>query len=114
MTAPMGTFEWLLAASILLMLFPSLIMLLMAAVVLVTTCLAVHSYHEKVAMITKVRTLLGLASILIPTSFGSTFLVSLGLSSRGPEFLGHRVWQWYQLGFVEEILPDQVRPPQAE
>jgi hypothetical protein len=77
----MGTAEWLLAASIVLFLFPSLVMLLMASVVLVSMYLAVFSYEEKTRIVGRARTLLGLASILIPTSFGSTFLVSLGLSS---------------------------------
>lgn len=76
-----GLIEWLLAGSIVLMLFPALIMLLMASVVLVTMYVAVYTPDEKVRIIARARNLLALASILIPTSFGSTFLVSLGIDS---------------------------------
>jgi hypothetical protein len=55
---------------------------------LVTMYLAVHTQDEKVKIVGRARTLLGLTSILIPTSFGSTFLVSLGLDSPGAWFFG--------------------------
>ena len=84
----MGLIEWLLAGSIALMLLPSLIMLLMSAVILVAMYLAVYTQEEKVRIVARARTLLGLASVLIPTSFGSTFLVSLGLDSPGSWFFG--------------------------
>ena len=77
----MGTTEWLLAVSIALMLFSTLIMLFMSYVILATIPLAFFTLSEKLGRIAKVRFFIGLASVLILTSFGSTFLVSLGLSS---------------------------------
>jgi len=80
-SAAMGTLEWLLALSIALMLFSSLIMLFMSYVILTTTYLAASALNDKLRRIAQVRNLVGLSSVLILTSFGSTFLVSLGLSS---------------------------------
>ncbi len=72
---PMGFIDWLLAGSIALMLFPSLVMLLMSSVMLVTMYVAVYTQDEKVIIVKRARKLLGLSSVLIPSSFGSTFLV---------------------------------------
>jgi hypothetical protein len=44
--------------------------------------------NEKLERVGWARTLLGISSILIPLSFGSTFLVSLGLSSPWSWLLG--------------------------
>src|SRR5712691_6734011 len=58
-------------------------------------------YTEKLRRVAWARTLLGLSSILIPASFGSTFHVSLGLSSP---------WSWglgaigYGAGIVQALL----------
>jgi hypothetical protein len=87
-TGIMGTTEWLLAVSIALTLFSSLIMLFMSYVILATMPLALFTLSEKLRKIAKVRFFLGLSSILILTSFGSTFLVSLGLSSPWSWVLG--------------------------
>ncbi len=84
----LGPVGWVLAASIALMLLPSLIMLLMSAVMLATMYLAPYTQTEKSTIIARARTFLGLASILILTSFGSTFLVSFGLDSPGAWFFG--------------------------
>ncbi len=87
-TAMMGTAEWLLTVSIAFMLFSTLIMLFMSYVILTTMYLAAFSQSEKLRKIAWVRNLVGLSSILIITSFGSTFLVSLGLSSPWSWLLG--------------------------
>ncbi|MBI3841361.1 MAG: hypothetical protein HY297_05365 [Thaumarchaeota archaeon] len=84
----MGTLEWLLVLSIALMLFSTLIMLFMSYVILVTTCLTPVTQDEKFVRVNQVRNFVGLSSILILTSFGSTFLVSLGLSSPWSWLLG--------------------------
>ncbi len=84
----LGTVEWFLAASVMLMLLPSLIALLLSSVMLVTMYLAPFAQSEKLRIIAKARTFLGIASILILTSFGSTFLVSFGPSSPGAWFFG--------------------------
>ncbi len=80
--------EWLLISSIPIMLFSTLVMLFMSYVILVTMYLAVFTQSEKLRKIARVRDLVGLSSILILTSFGSTFLVSLGLSSPWSWLLG--------------------------
>ena len=87
-TGLMGTTEWLLAVSIALMLFSTLIMLFMSYVTLVTMYLAPFTQNEKFRMIARVRNYVGLSSVLIITSFGSSFLVSLGLSSPWSWLLG--------------------------
>lgn len=88
MAGLLGPVEWFLAASIALMLLPSLIMLLFSSVMLVTMYLAALAQEEKLRIIARARTLLGFSSILILTSFGSTFLVSFGLNSPGAWFFG--------------------------
>jgi len=80
-TGAFETAEWLLAVSIALMLFSAMIMLFLSYVILQTMYLAAFPMTEKMRRIGWARTLLGTASILIPTSFGSTFLVSLGLTN---------------------------------
>jgi len=77
-----------LAVSVALMLFSTLIMLFMSYVTLVAMYLAPFTQNEKFRMIARVRNYVGLSSILIITSFGSTFLVSLGLSSPSSLLLG--------------------------
>jgi len=77
----MGTGEWLLAVSVALMLFSILIMLFMCYVILATMYLAPLPLAEKLRRVGWARTLLGVSSFLILTSFGSTFLVAFGLSS---------------------------------
>jgi hypothetical protein len=77
----LGVVEWLLALSVALMLFSAMIMLFMSYVILQTMYLVPFTSSEKLKRIGWARTLLGTASVLIPTSFGSTFLVSLGLSN---------------------------------
>ncbi len=88
MAGLLGPIEWLLAASIALMLLPSLIMLLFSSVILVTMYLAPFAQNEKLKIIAKARIFLGVSSILILTSFGSTFLVGFGLNSPGAWFFG--------------------------
>ena len=83
-----GTTEWLLAVSIALMLFSTLVMLFMSYVILGTIPLALFTLDEKLSRIAKVIFFVGLASVLILASFGSTFLVSLGLSSPWSWLLG--------------------------
>jgi len=83
-----GLAEWLLAASILLMLLASLIMMFMSSVMLGTMYLAPFTQAEQLRIVAKARSFLGLSSTLILTSFGSTFLVSFGLNSAGGWFLG--------------------------
>ena len=114
-TGQMGTTEWLLAASIALFLFSTLIMLFMSYVILATMYLTPLTQSEKLERVGWARTLLGLASILIPTSFGSTFLVSLGLSSPWSWLLGGIgygtgiFWAllrgYYQIKFVRSKKP---------
>jgi len=50
--------------------------------------LAPFTQNEKFRMIARVRNHAGLSSVLIIASFGSTFLVSLGLSSPWSWLLG--------------------------
>jgi hypothetical protein len=76
-----GTTEWLLALSVALMLFAAMIMLFLSYVILQTMYLAPFAASEKLGRIAWARTLLGTASVLIPTSFGSTFIISLGLTN---------------------------------
>jgi len=81
----MGTTEWLLAVSVALMLFATMIMLFLSYVILQTMYLAALPLDLKLRRVGWVRTLLGISSFFIPTSYGSTFLVSFGLSSQ---------WSW--------------------
>ncbi len=111
----MGTIEWLLAVSIALMLFAALIMLFMSYVILATMYLVPLTVNEKLMRVGWARTLLGISSILIPASFGSTFLVSLGLSSPWSWLLGGIgygsgiLWAllrgYYQIRFVRPKKP---------
>jgi hypothetical protein len=110
-----GTTEWLLTVSIALLLFSSLIMLFMSYVILATMYLTPLTQSEKLARVGWARTLLGISSILIPMSFGSTFLVSLGLSSPWSWLLGGIgygsgiLWAllrgYYQIKFVRPKKP---------
>ena len=84
----LGTTEWWLALSIAVMLFAAMIMLFMSYVILQTMYLAPFTSNEKLTRVAWARTLLGTASILIPTSFGSTFLVSFGVSNPGAWVFG--------------------------
>jgi hypothetical protein len=77
----LGTVEWLLAVSSALMLFSAMIILFLSYVILQTMYLAAFPASERLRRVGWARSLLGSASILIPTSFGSTFIVALGLSS---------------------------------
>jgi len=114
-TGLMGTTEWLLAVSIALMLFAALIMLFMSYVILATMYLVPLTLNEKLIRVGWARTLLGISSILIPASFGSTFLVSLGLSSSWSWVLGGIgygsgiLWAllrgYYQIRFVRPKKP---------
>jgi hypothetical protein len=79
--AQAGPADWVLALSIALMLFATMLMLFLSYVILATMYLAPLPLTEKLRRVGWARTLLGVSSFLIPTSFGSTFLVSLGLSS---------------------------------
>ena len=88
MAGQLGQLEWVLAGSIAVMLLPSLLMLMFSSVMLVTMYLAPFSAQDKLSIIARARTFLGLSSILILTSFGSTFLVAFGLSSPGAWFFG--------------------------
>ena len=96
-----GLGEDLLIVSIALLLFSSLIMLFMSSIILVTMYLGLFTFQEKLERIAKARTLLGLSSILIPASFGSMFLVSLGLSSPLSWVLGAI---GYGAGIVQALL----------
>jgi hypothetical protein len=110
-----GTTEWLLTVSIALLLFSSLIMLFMSYVILATMYLTPLTQSEKLERVGWARTLLGISSILIPMSFGSTFLVSLGLSSPWSWLLGGIgygsgiLWAllrgYYQIKFVRPKKP---------
>src|SRR5262245_60201701 len=77
----MGPVEWVLGASIVLTLVSSLIMLFMSSLMLVTMDLGSFNYDEKLRVIARARTFLGLTSFLTLASFGSTFIVGLGASS---------------------------------
>src|SRR5437870_8420217 len=96
-TGLMGTTEWLLAVSIALMLFSTLIMLFMSYVTLVTMYLAPFTQNEKFRMIARVRNYVGLSSVLLVISCGLCFLVLLGLSS---------LWSWLLggIGYGSGIL----------
>jgi hypothetical protein len=96
-----GLTEDLLIVSIALMLFSSLIMLFTSAIILVTMYLGLFTFEEKLGRIAISRTLLGLSSILIPASFGSMFLVSLGLSSPLSWVLGST---GYASGIIQALL----------
>jgi len=54
----------------------------------VTMDLTIFSHEEKLGVIRRVRALLGVTSFLILASFGSTFILSLGLSSPEAWVLG--------------------------
>ena len=77
----LDTTGWLISLSAALMLFGAMIMLFLSYVILQTMYLAPFTSNEKLKRIAWARTLLGTASFLIPTSFGSTFLVTFGLSN---------------------------------
>jgi hypothetical protein len=106
----MGTAEWLLAVSVALMLFSIMIMLFLCYVINATMYLVPLPLEEKVRRVGWARTLLGISSFLILTSFGSTFLVAFGLSSPWSWVFGvigygsGLVWAllrgYYQLKFV--------------
>lgn len=83
-----GIAEGLLAVSIVLMLFATLIMLFMSYVILVTMPLTLFTMSEKLSRIASVRIFVGLSSVLIMLSYGSSFLVSLGVSSPWAWLLG--------------------------
>jgi hypothetical protein len=97
----MGTAEWLLAVSVALMLFSIMIMLFLCYVINATMYLVPLPLEEKVRRVGWARSLLGISSFLILTSFGSTFLVAFGLSSP---------WSWvfgaigYGSGLVWALL----------
>ncbi|MBI3859083.1 MAG: hypothetical protein HY296_02425 [Thaumarchaeota archaeon] len=115
----MGTTEWLLAVSAALMLFTTMIMLFFSYVILQTMYLAALPLGEKLRRVGWVRTLLGISSFLIPTSYGSTFLVSFGLSSPwswvfgGIGYGSGIVWAvlrgYYQLKVVRPRSPEPQR-----
>ena len=106
----LGTGEWLLAVSVALMLFSIMIMLFLCYVILATMYLAALPLAEKLRRVGWARTLLGVSSFLILTSFGSTFLVAFGLSSPwswvfgGIGYGSGAIWAilrgYYQIKFV--------------
>ena len=75
------TTQWLLAVSLALMLFSTLVMLFMCYVILASMPLAMLALERKLRRIDAVRTLVATSAFLIIASYGSTFLVSLGLTS---------------------------------
>jgi len=83
-----GIAEGLLSVSIALMLFATLVMLFLSYVILVTMPLTLFTMAEKLSRIASVRIFVGLASVLIMLSYGSSFLVSLGLGSPWAWLLG--------------------------
>jgi len=107
---------WLIAASIPLMLLAILVMLFMSAVMLVTMYLVPMTLAEKLRVVGRARTFFGLSSILILTSFGSTFLVSFGLESPWSWSLGAMgygsglIWALLRGYYLAKVL----RPKQAQ
>jgi ABC-type Fe3+-siderophore transport system permease subunit len=84
----LGTTEWWLALSVMVMLFAAMIMLFLSYVILQTMYLAPFASSEKLTRVAWARAMLGTASFLIPTSFGSTFLVGFGVSNPGAWVFG--------------------------
>ncbi len=96
-----GLAEQALILSIAFLLLSSLLMLFLCAIILVTMYVAPFTTEEKLSTIALARTLLGLSSILIPASFGSMFLVSLGLTSLLSWVLGA---MGYASGVLQALL----------
>lgn len=77
----LDTTQWLLAVSVALMLFSTLVMLFVCYVILASMPLAMLAFEQRLRRVDFVRMLVGSAAFLIIASYGSTFLVSLGLTS---------------------------------
>jgi hypothetical protein len=78
---PPGPADWALSIIVVSSLISSLIMLFMSALILVTMDLGTFTLADKLRAIARVRTFLGVTSFLILASFGSTFILSLGVES---------------------------------
>lgn len=77
----LGTSQWLLATSIVLMVFSAMLLLLLGFVILVNTPLAQVDLHEVLRRLDIGRLFLATSAFLLMASYGSVFLISFGLSS---------------------------------
>ncbi len=77
----LGTSQWLLATSIVLMMFSAMILLLLGFVILVNTPLAQVDLHEVLRRLDFGRLFIATSAFLLMASYGSLFLISFGLSS---------------------------------
>jgi hypothetical protein len=77
----LGTPQWLLVTSIILMMFSALILLFLCFVILVNTPLAKIDLDEVLRRIDTGRLYVAASAFMLLASYGSLFLVSFGLSS---------------------------------
>ncbi len=77
----LGTTQWLLAVSIVLMMFSALILFFMCFVILVNTPLAQVDIHEILRRLDTARAYIATSGFLLLASYGSVFLISFGLAS---------------------------------
>ncbi len=77
----LGTFQWLLATSIVLMMFSAMILLFMNFVILVNTPLAQVGLQELLRRLDLGRLFIATSAFLLMASYGSVFLISFGLFS---------------------------------
>ncbi len=77
----LGTAQWLLVATIVLMMFSALVLFFMGFVILVNTPLAQVDLHEVLRRIDTVRLYLAISAFFLLSSYGFVFLISFGPSS---------------------------------
>lgn len=119
----LGTSQWLLVVSIILMMFSALILLFMGFVILVNTPLARVDLHEVLRRIDMVRLFLAVSGFMLLASYGSVFLISFGLTSPWSWVLGGIAYasavlflilrSYYLSRFATRRLPSAT-PPSSE
>ncbi len=77
----LGTSQWLLVTSVVLMMFSALILFFMCFVILVNTPLAQVDIHEILRRLDTARLYIAASGFLLLASYGFVFLISFGLSS---------------------------------
>ncbi len=77
----LGTAQWLLVTTIVLMMFSALVLFFMGFVILVNTPLAQVNLQEVLWRIDTARLYLAISAFFLLSSYGFVFLISFGLSS---------------------------------
>jgi hypothetical protein len=98
----LGTSQWLLVVSIVLMMFSALVLFFLNFVILVNTPLAQVGLDEVLRRIDMARLFVATSGSLLLASYGFLFLISFGLSSP---------WSWFlsAIAFVSAIVFVVVR-----